>query len=493
MATPIPDNQARFTAAEIARATSGTLVPSSTVDSSAEVSGLFTDSRALRPDSAFVALVGEKLDAHTLLDRVDGKARVIVRQKGRGPVLHASAVVEVDDTLRAWGDLAAAHLTAWRALGGLRRVVGVTGSAGKTTTKELTAALLGAYGEGRVQKTRGNLNNRIGMPATAFTVGEAHALAVLELGMSIPGEIAAMASAARPDVGIVTNIGVAHAEGVGGREGVAREKGDLYAHLSPSGTAIVNLDCDLGPREARRSSGVRAVTFGRHEQADYRLLSRSIDAELGARIALERPSAYRGSSRERLEIGFPLLGEHAAIDLLAALAAAECALDRSLSVEEIEASFSRTELVGRGALRVLGHGAFVLDDTYNANPQSMAAALRTLGELAPARRKVAVLGEMRELGALAEAEHDALAELVKAAGVGLFVSCGGLMDRTAERVRACGIPTSTFITAQDAATFVTSVLDPSDIVLVKGSRSIATEHVVEALVRAHGERAGGAR
>jgi len=494
VATPIPENHAPFSAERVVAATGGTLVRAA--KGGAAFVGVTTDSRvaSTHPGGIFVPLAGERVDGHTFLPGVDGRAGLVVAARGRGAAVAESAVVEVDDTLVAWGALAGSHLAAWRSGAASRRVVAVTGSAGKTTTKELVAALLATSGSApgapgaNVQKTRGNLNNRIGMPATAFTVESSHTFAVLELGMSIPGEISAMAALARPDVGIVTNIGVAHAEGVGGREGVAKEKGDLFAHLSPSGVAIVNADCSYSEREVRRSSGAEVVTFGVSPRADYRLVARRIDDVRGAEVTIRRPDG-------EITVRFPLLGEHAAIDLLAALAAAERALGRSLTVTEIEGAFGRTELSGRGALLRLGNGALVLDDSYNANPGSMGAALRTLSELGRGRRKVAVLGEMKELGHLAAAEHDTLGDTILAANVDVLVSCGGLVARAAAKTRAAGMPTFEYMNAEDAATFVTSHLDPSDIVLVKGSRSIATEKVVAALVAAFprpndGERAG---
>jgi len=493
VATPIPENRAIFLAREVAHALAGTLSDGRRAE--VELTGVTTDSRVAiaNPGGIFVALRGERFDGHAFLGKVDGFAGLVVCEPGTGASLKKSLFVEVPDTLVAWGALAAAHLERWRWTAGSKRVLAVTGSAGKTTTKELLAALLASAcrrvgGRSAVQKTRGNLNNRIGMPATAFTVEPSHDFAVLELGMSVPGEIAAMAAIARPDVVVVTNIGVAHSEGVGGRDGVAKEKGDLFAGARATGVAVVNADCSYSMREVNRTTAARVVSFGLAEGSSYGLLRRDTDDTSGATLTLSR-----GPSNDTLSIRFPLLGEHAAIDLLSALAAAEAALGRTLTQDEIEGSFGLTELSGRGSLLVLTNGAFVIDDTYNANPASMAAALRTLQELSPARRKIAVLGEMKELGPLAETEHDALGDAIVAANVDVFVSCGGLLSRAAAKTRAAGMPTFEYMSAEEAATFVTSHLDSSDIVLVKGSRSIATEKVVDALVGAIGRRHAGDR
>ncbi len=500
MATPIPENGARLSAAEVAVATGGECLRGEAI----VATGFTTDSRAVRPGGAFVPIRGAAVDGHSFLEAAGARgAALLVCERGRSLALSSAAVVLVDDTLDAWGKIAGAHLLRWRrARPGLppARVVAVTGSAGKTTTKELVAGLLGQVGA--CHKTRGNLNNRIGMPAVVLAVESGDAYAVLELGMSVPGEIAAMASVCRPDVGIVTNIGVAHSEGVGGREGVAREKGALFEALGPGGVAVLSADCDLSSREVRRARGARSVTFGKAEGADYRLVAREVKGIRGSVVRLRRPGA--SGEGEELSLPFPLLGEHAVIDLLAALAAAEAASGRPFSPEQIVQGVVEAELSGRGTLVALGNGALVVDDSYNANPASMRAGLATLIELArpgksgePAepgsrRRRIAVLGEMKELGPLAEAEHDALGDALAAASLDLVVGCGGLMDRALERAAALGVPTFCASSAEEAATYVTSLVVSGDILLVKGSRSVSTEKVVLALVREHGLFEGGA-
>ncbi|MEI2768580.1 MAG: cyanophycin synthetase [Nitrosomonas sp.] len=255
------------------------------------------------------------------------------------------------------------------------------------------------------------------------------------------------------------------------------------AHLRPGGVAVLNADCDTLETLRARSTGARVVTFGRAASADYRLLERRRGAAGRIPCSRSRGPATRLAS---CACASRCSASTLRIDLLAALAAAEAALGAPLAAADIEAAVPRAELHGRGSLVVLGNGAWVIDDSYNANPGSMAAALAALAEQGAGRRKIAVLGEMRELGALAEGEHDALAARVLEAGVDFLVSCGGLISRTAAIVRAAGVPTFDFIDAEEAATFVTSVVVSSDIVLVKGSRSIATERVVAALARSFG-------
>lgn len=477
MATPIPDNRARFTEADIVRATGGRLVASR----EGTFEGVFSDSRAVRPRCVFVALRGASFDGHAFVARaIEAGAGAVVVERGRGDGLaEGAAVVEVEDTLVAWGALARAHIERWRALSAARRVVAITGSAGKTTTKELTAALLGAVAPCHL--TAGNLNNRIGVPAVVFGLEDDHRFAVVEMGMSVPGEIAAVASIARPDVAIVTNVGVAHAEGVGGREGVLREKQAVYEALLPDGVAVAWADDAFSLRALEVSRGGSSRTFGRDASATYRLGSRTPLGAGGAEVTLARPS---GS----LTVTLPLPGEAAAIDLAAALAAQEAASGVILEPAVVSAALARVKLPGRAEVRTLADGTLVVDDTYNANPSSVRASLASLAEVGPGRRLVAVLGEMKELGALAVSEHEGLGEALAASGVALAIGCGGLASQTLARAAALSpsLEVVAAATTEAAAEAAVVRVQPGDVVLVKGSRSVGAERVVAALVASRG-------
>ena len=270
MATPIPDNRAAWSAWSVAAATGGEVLR--TRGEGASGVGIVSDSRAAAPGVAFVALVGEAHDGHAHADAAIARgAALVVIARGRPLPAGDADVVVVDDTLRAWGDLAAAHVRAWRrarasvARGPMAQpacVVAITGSAGKTTTRAICAALLAT--EGPCRATPGNLNNRVGVPAVAFGLTPDDRFAVLEMGMSVAGEIAALGAIAPPDVALLLNVGVAHAEGVGGsRAGVAREKGAIYEALGPAGVAVVNLDDAAACAQVARSRAGREVTFGR--------------------------------------------------------------------------------------------------------------------------------------------------------------------------------------------------------------------------------------
>jgi UDP-N-acetylmuramoyl-tripeptide--D-alanyl-D-alanine ligase len=492
MATPIPPNRAAFALEGVLSATRGSIARRG---GGARAVGVTTDSRAVVPGALFVALKGEAHDGHRFVATAAqrGAAMAIV-ERGRAASFDDASLgdltlVEVEDTLVAFGDLARAHLDAWRASSSEarpRRVVAITGSAGKTTTKELTAAVLAAVAP--THRTAGNLNNRVGVPSVVLGITQEHDLAVLEMGMSLPGELDAITSFARPDVAVVTNVGIAHAEGVGGPEGVMREKGAVYRALDPSGVAIVNADDALAMKAAEGTRAGLVITFGTAEGADYRLTAREPEEGGGAHVTIVCSRENIGLSPRILAIHLPLSGEAAALDFAAAIAAQEAASGVELTAAQLEAALADVRLEGRATLRRLGHDILVLDDTYNANPASMRAALATLGEVAGARRRVVVLGEMKELGTHAEHEHDALGDVLAEAGVAVAIGCGGLIGRTL--ARAAGLAQEAPIEVIPAASTDEATREtlgrvrPGDAILVKGSRSVGAERVVAALTEA---------
>jgi len=484
VATPVPANRAALAIDEIVEATRGSLVRAGSAQA---VTGVATDSRAIVPGALFVALRGESHDGHRFVETAAERgATVAIVERGRAAAVVAPlTLVEVDDPLVAFGDLARVHLERWRAAaseGHPRKVIAITGSAGKTTTKELTAALVAAVGT--THRTAGNLNNRIGVPSVVLGITSEHDFAVLEMGMSLPGELDAITAFARPDVSLVTNVGLAHAEGVGGIEGVMREKGAVYRSLEESGVAIVNADDARATRAAQGTRARRVLTFGTVESADYRLTART-PAEGGvSRVTIAVSRERFGLPPRLLEIRFVLPGEAAAVDLAAAIAAQEAVTGATLSAAAIEAALAAVRLEGRATIQSLGRDMLLLDDTYNANPASMRAALSTLAELAGTRRRVVVLGEMKELGAHAEAEHDALGDALAASGVAVAVGCGGLIDRTLARAaERASMNVVRAASAEEATLEILRIVRSGDVILVKGSRSVGTERIVAALSR----------
>ena len=459
-------------------------------DEATSAVGIVSDTRAVRPGSAFVALRGARFDGHDFLEAaVDSGVSLIVCERGhaaRHAKLVTVDVVEVDDTLVAWGDLARAHLRSFRrGLGGHDlRVLVLTGSAGKTTTKELAAALLGTVGS--VHATFGNLNNRIGAPAVAFGVTSSTRYGVIEAGMSEPDEIARIAAFTEPDVALVLNATLAHAGGVGGsRADVAREKGALFAALAAGSAAVAVANADDGAvmGQLARSSARRAVTFGTAHGATYQLTERTArgGGKLGSVVSFTTPAGARS-----VELSIP--GPAAAIDLVAAWASAEALTGTSLDAQAVQTALDAHEPPD-GRMRVvrLPSGALLFDDSYNANPASVANALHALHEVSTRehRRAVVVLGEMRELGETSARQHARVGELVADAAVALLVcvgaASGGDTRHALETAKARGVHTLAAADADEAASLVIPLIHPGDLVLVKGSRGAATDRVVCAL------------
>ena len=489
MTTPIPTNQARMSTNDIVAATTGTLRSVGTLGG--EITGITSDSRAATPGCAFVALHGDSHDGHAFaVAAVARGASLVIAQAGRPmPDLEGATVIEVRDTLEAWGALGRAHLRAWRSAPGgaatAKRAVAITGSAGKTTTKELCARILASLGP--CHATPGNLNNRVGVPAVAFSVEASDVFAVFEIGMSVPGEIAALARVLEPDVAVLLNVGLAHAGGVGGtRDDVAREKGAIFEQLGSSACAVASADDSAVLAQLTRTHATRIVTFGRADGAQYRLLERTPLADRGSRVEIEVPRPRR---RERIVLELPLPGEAAAIDLLAALAAAEAATESAMTPALLAAAVSGIgSISGRAAIRRLEGDILVLYDSYNANPASMRAALETLTEIANAsgRRTVAILGEMKELGPLGEAEHERLGSEIAERKISLVIGCGGLIDLTLDQAAKAGTSVAKADSTLGAAELALEAVRAGDAVLLKGSRAAGVERIWDALAKKHG-------
>ena len=479
MATPIPPNRAVFTLEAIAEATAGTVRRRGRA---AAVTGVVIDSRAVSEGCLFVALRGERHDAHRFLAGAveAGAAALLVDDRAHVPGDLDAAIIAVDDTTRALGELSRAHRSAWEGT-----LVAVTGSAGKTTTKELTAAALAAAGA-RVHRTRGNLNNLVGVPMTLFELEGAHDIAVVEAGTSRPGEIARLAEIARPDVGVVTLVAVAHTEGLGSLEEVAAEKWALVAGLGGEGAAVLNAD-DASLRrltsKGGSTGGSRAprpseIWFGRDGTASVRLVSHAVTDELRTH------ARYAIAGREtELEPELALIGEAAAMNAAAALAVC-VALGRDVE-KAAEGLVTVTPTPGRMRPLEALNGALVLDDAYNANPRSMSLALDTAAEVARRRggHVIAVLGDMKELGACSVDEHASIGSHAARARVRVLAACGHEMRHAASSARrvSASMEVHSFDDPLDA---VSRVLDESgrrDVILVKGSRSMRMERVVGAL------------
>ncbi|MDG3065959.1 UDP-N-acetylmuramoyl-tripeptide--D-alanyl-D-alanine ligase [Thauera mechernichensis] len=437
-----------------------------------------TDSRAVVPGQLFVALRGEHFDGHEFVALAGAAGAVAAMVDARWAAAHEAAgsagetlpLIVVDDTRYALGTLAAA----WRARFALP-LIGVTGSNGKTTVKEMCAAILRAqaqregFGEEVVLANRGNLNNDIGLPLTLLELRDYHRAAVVEMGMNKPGEIAYLSGLALPTVAIVNNAQRAHLEGMGSVDEVAREKGCIYQGLGAAGTAIINAD-DAHADYWRGLNADRAiVTFGVDQAADVR--GRCTLRGLGSRLELDTPQG-------QVEFALQVPGLHNARNAVCAAAACLAAGVALEAVVEGLGGFSGTK--GRLQRRPGPKGALILDDSYNANPDSVRAGIDVLA--ATPGHTWLVLGDMGEVGDSSAQVHDEIGGYAKSKGIdGLFA----LGDMSAVAVRNFGDGGHHFGSPEALVRALVARLDADSVVLVKGSRFMRMERVADALAAMH--------
>jgi UDP-N-acetylmuramoyl-tripeptide--D-alanyl-D-alanine ligase len=467
-----------LSAAAVAAITGGTLIGSA----DARATSFVIDSRVATPGACFVTLVAER-DGHDFIpDALERGARVVVVTDDRDH--HApggTAIVRVGNAFGALADLGRAARAALgrAALGRASRgraesgdviVVGITGSAGKTGTKDLTAAALAP--RFTVHASPGSYNNEAGVPLTLLSApGDAEAL-VLEMGARAHGDITALCAVASPTVGVITNIGLAHAGTLGGREGVARVKGELLEALDRSGTAVLDAGDPATPGLATRTRATVLTVSAGDAAADVRATDVVLDADLRPRFRLSSPW---GSG----ELSLAVSGAHQVVN--ASLAAA-VALTHGVPFDDVAAALARVEPAPwRMEVARTADGVLVIDDAYNANPSSMAAALEALARVEVPGRHVAVLGEMRELGDLSAPEHAALGDLVGATAVNALVAVGPETAPLAEHARAAGVAVTEVPDAATALDAVAGSVRRGDVVLVKGSRAVGLELVATAL------------
>jgi UDP-N-acetylmuramoyl-tripeptide--D-alanyl-D-alanine ligase len=418
-----------------------------------------TDSRTIKSGELFVALRGENFDAHDFLNQVveRGAAGAIISQDVSKSATQF-AVLRVPDTLAAYQNLAANYRKSLPI-----RVLGITGSNGKTSTKDFAASILDRGF--RVTKTDGNFNNHVGLPRTILEANRNHEVAVWELGMNHPGEIVALSQVAAPDAAIITNIGIAHMEFMGSREAIAQEKGALAESIGPGGFVVLNADDEWSAGIAKRTrarvifAGVNAGTV------------RAIDIEQSATGS--EFTIIEEAHRTRAQL--PVPGLHMVQNALLAVAAGRAF---GVSLEDCAAGLASAPLTkARLQMREI-NGVQFIDDSYNANPDSMKAALRTLIELDSEGKRIAVLGKMLELGAESTRGHREVGETAATLGVDYLIAVGD--DSIACAARDAGLENAaTAKDANEAAEMLSEFVSSGDLVLVKGSRSARTELVLE--------------
>ncbi|HEX4963350.1 MAG TPA: UDP-N-acetylmuramoyl-tripeptide--D-alanyl-D-alanine ligase [Thermoanaerobaculia bacterium] len=455
---------ARLTVAEAAAALGGTVVG----DLTAVIDGAAIDSRAVRGGEVFFAFPGSQVDGHRFVpDALRRGAAAAVVNRGRSDGSTATgAVIEVADTFRALHDLARFVRTRVP-----QKLVGITGSAGKTTTKELLAAILAS--RFKVAWTPGNLNNLYGFPLSLLNVPDGTEWMVAEMGMSTPGELRQLSLLGRPDAAVFTVVRPVHLEFFGTLQAIAEAKSEILAGLSPSGFIVANAGDPEVTRIATRHGG-RIVWYGMGSTAaDVR--ARDLRPERGAvgsRFLLEAD----GRSQE---VRLPL---HGLYNVENCLAAAACAWALGLSLEEIAGAVATVRPASmRGVVHQAAGGYTLVDDSYNSNPDAAGKALESAGTLAGSRR-VAVLGDMRELGPEAPRFHRETGERAARLGFSPVVAVGELSRELAAGARAAGAETVWLPDAAAAADWAAGELRPGDVVLVKASRGVGLDRVVKRLL-----------
>lgn len=430
-----------------------------------KISGISTDTRTLNEGDLFFALTGAGSDGHKFLADALGKgaAGVVVTRK----VEARAMAIRVEDTLAALGQLAAFYRSKFNPV-----VIGVTGSVGKTTTKEMIAAVCAARGP--VLKNEGNFNNEIGLPLTLFNMHNRHKTAVVEMAMRGKEQISYLANIAKPSIGVITNIHMSHIELLGSMDAIADAKGELLDFLPEDGQAVLNID-DAYFAKLRNRARCRVVSFGESPEADIRAVSCGLDSMGCCRFDVITPTG-------KFDVSIPVPGEHNIKDALAAIAIGEIL---GIEHESIRLALSKYKPPEKRSNVVPSrHGFVIIDDTYNASPASVMSALKTL-KMMDGGRKIAILGDMLELGEMALDSHIDVGRSVKEFGIDMLVVYGDLGKLIARGAIDAGMPLSSVQEFDDIGQVIkeiVSIVRERDVVLVKGSRAMKMEKIVEGLV-----------
>jgi UDP-N-acetylmuramoyl-tripeptide--D-alanyl-D-alanine ligase len=453
--------------AELAREAGGVILSG---DPGAPAGAVTTDTRAIGAGDCFIALIGENHDGHDFAARaIEMGAGALIVSRWDGVFPDRCAVIKVSDTLFALGELARRHRNRFDI-----PVVAISGSNGKTSTKEMVHAIFARTR--KVLKNRGNFNNLIGLPITLLKLTDEYDMAVVEMGINVFGEMDRLSEIGSPTVGIITNVHPAHLQGLESQDRIAEEKGKLWKSLRPGGLAVVNLD---DPRLSRLAEDIdaRKITFSlTNPAADVSVCSDVVVSEAKTSFSIR----FQGAE---IAVTLPIMGIHHAQNALAACAAA---LGSGATAEEVQAGLADFEPVRqRMNCRRLENGCVLIDDTYNANPRSMLAAVEAVLAASSGRPFAAVLGEMRELGDQGPALHFELGKRIGAAKPSILITLGQLGIEIIRGAQAAGMDHSSCHHAKshdEAVNYLLEKMPERAWVLVKGSRGMTMEHVVEGLM-----------
>ncbi|MEA2014463.1 MAG: UDP-N-acetylmuramoyl-tripeptide--D-alanyl-D-alanine ligase [Thermodesulfobacteriota bacterium] len=461
---------------EVIAATKGTLIRG---NPEGVFEGLCTNSRKVIGGNLFIPLAGKRFDGHNFIeDAVNNGATGLFVQAGSEEIIERVAsgvsVILVDDTLHALGDIA----NLWRNKF-TNPVVAVTGSSGKTTTKEMIATVCGLSGD--VLKSRGNYNNLVGLPLSLLDLSSRHKMAVVEMGSSMRGEIKRLATVAEPDIGVITNTGSAHLEGFGSVDAIMEEKGEIFFNMRDNGTAIINRDDEGSRILADRWMG-RNISFGIDENAFVRAERIFMRGERGISFTLKIGETGKG-------IDMTVVGRHNIYNALACAAACFAMdIDYDLICEGLSAF---RQIQGRMNIHTLKIGGIVIDDTYNANPDSTMEALKTLNDLKGKNESIVIVGDMLELGEKAEELHEEIGRAMADTGVGNIFLRGDFAGAVARGAIEKGFSEDHIYFAETPGRMMGtlhSLLREGDCILIKGSRDMKMENFLLAIIEEFGQR-----
>ena len=448
--------------AEIAAASRGKLL-----NSSADflVKGVSIDSRRITPGDMFIALKGESFDGHDFIGKaVESGAGVIVAE--RMPDECRAPYILVEDTLKALQDISRYYRNKFQI-----PFIAVTGSSGKTTTKDMIASVLAQ--KFKVLKTEGNFNNAIGLPLTLLKLQYSHEIAVLEMGMNSAGEISLLSDIVRQDVGVISNVGTAHIEKLGSRENILKAKLEIFDYFDRNSTAVINGDNDM--LESFNTDKYRVIRYGLQDGNDLYAYDIREKAEEGIDFKVRF-----GDASESFTVLLP--GMHNVYNALSAIAVARLfgmtGQEIRMGLLEFKPSKMRMDIVNTT------NGIKIINDAYNANPESMKAAVSVLQSLKAGGRSICITGDMLELGEVSEKEHYDIGAYAAEAGVDAILAVGSYSDSVKRGAEASGMDSASvyaFPTKEEAALLLDKIVKPGDVVLVKGSSAMKMEYLVDLL------------
>lgn len=430
--------------------------------------GITTDSRKVVQDNLFIPLVGEKYDGHDYIEQCINSGATVCLTEKQIPQINSCAAVLVKDTAKALRDIATWHRNKYNI-----PVVGITGSVGKTSTKDMIACVLAKQYE--VLKTQGNFNNEIGLPLTILNLNDSHEIAVIEMGMSGFGEISRLTAIAQPRIAVITNIGVSHIEKLGSQQGILKAKLEILEGLQPGGLVVLNGDDPL-LRGLNGKVGFKTVYYGMNPELDYAAQDYMSLGEAGTQFNIKL-------GEKTYKVAIPVPGVHNVYNALAAIAVGiEMNIPMNVIINGI-AKYSP----GNMRQNIITHnGIKIINDAYNASPQSMQAAINVLEELCTKTRGIAILGDMLEMGDMAKELHYSVGSFIKDKKIDYLITVGKEAKNIMQAVIDSDnktIKLQHFESNNDALDYILSIIERGDFILIKGSRGMKMELIADGILK----------